>query len=190
MSDTEEIITLDDPRAATYREDIKGWVSRDGLFFGDNPDSERAARWSGSTHTKCECGVIEPKGYTKCSGCREKSKQEKWEARPIGKWDGKALLYSETLDRYYSSIEEAEDDAEWMECTAPFNFIICEPIKLRHISDEYWAEELDLEDGMAELPKEVLEAMKALNDALDKMDPVTWEPGRYRLPNVEDMNDE
>lgn len=40
MSD-KSVIMFDSPEAATYRTDIKGWVSRDGRYYGED---ERGAR--------------------------------------------------------------------------------------------------------------------------------------------------
>ena len=58
IKETEKIVMYDSPEAATYRTDIKGWVSRDGHFYGDNgPSAEHGARWSGCTHMNCKCGT-------------------------------------------------------------------------------------------------------------------------------------
>lgn len=32
-----KIVMRDSPEAAQYRTDLKGWVSRDGFYFGDRP---------------------------------------------------------------------------------------------------------------------------------------------------------
>ena len=38
---TEEIVVYNSPEAATYRTDIKGWVSRNGLYCGQDEDLAR-----------------------------------------------------------------------------------------------------------------------------------------------------
>lgn len=40
---TEEIVMYNSPEAATYRTDIKGWVSRNGLYCGRDEDLDKAA---------------------------------------------------------------------------------------------------------------------------------------------------
>ena len=46
----EQIVMRDSPESAQYRTDLKGWVSRDGFYFGDGPQGERTARYAGCTH--------------------------------------------------------------------------------------------------------------------------------------------
>lgn len=62
----EKIILNTDKESAEYRTDIKGWVSKDGRFFGKD---ESLARYSGSTHRKCDkCeSLIEKTSY--CEKC-------------------------------------------------------------------------------------------------------------------------
>lgn len=55
MKPEEKIIMYDTPAAAMYRTGIEGWVSSDGHFFGKGERAEHLARYSGSTHHKCEC---------------------------------------------------------------------------------------------------------------------------------------
>ena len=60
------IVIFNSAEAATYKTDLKGWVSRDGMYFGEN---ERTARWSGCTHMTCVCGAVHEKGRTVCRSC-------------------------------------------------------------------------------------------------------------------------
>src|ERR1700733_3026068 len=83
----EKRIMYDSQEAATYRTDIKGWVSKDGLFYGDNPSSEHGARWSGCTHMVCECGNVYGKGRVRCDSCQAKITSEKYYALPMIEWD-------------------------------------------------------------------------------------------------------
>lgn len=179
MSD-QIVILPDSPDAATHRSDIRGWIDRHGKFFGDEPDSERLARWSGSTHSECECGAITKKSWTKCDACRENSRHERWLKMPVGEWDGNGIIYSDILNEYleYWEVEEKEKEM------GPLDLILCDPVKLRLIDEECWCDELALEDGYAELPEHVLNAIKALNKEIEKMKPVTFQPGKYRIEPV------
>ena len=42
-----EIVMIDSTEAAQYLTDIKGWVSRRGRYFGNEPNSEEIARLEG-----------------------------------------------------------------------------------------------------------------------------------------------
>lgn len=91
-----EVILDTSPEAAKFVENISGWVSRDGLFFGKNED---AARYQGCSHRACsECGSPAPKGYTACSSCREKKAEARYEKLERAEWDEKGALYSEVAD--------------------------------------------------------------------------------------------
>ena len=92
MAETKEKVMLDSPEAATFRTDIKGWVSRDGIFYGDKPDSERIARWAGCTHRKCEdCGADSPKSYTICEKCRTNKRDGVYAGREDKDWDAESV---------------------------------------------------------------------------------------------------
>src|SRR5574337_1185207 len=110
---SEQIVMRDSPDAAQYRTDLKGWVSRDGFYFGDGPTGERTARYAGCTHVPCDrCGTPTPKGYTQCRGCRDLTYIAKYEAMPRAEWDGEAMLYSEARDQYYSTPDEVAEAME------------------------------------------------------------------------------
>lgn len=186
MSDTndEKIITPDSPEAATYRTDIRGWVSRDGRFFGDGADAEYLARHQGATHTKCvDCENFHPKGYfTSCDDCRARRDYERYLARPRAKWDGKAMLYSEALDKFFDSPEDALDYAYLEDDENPMpledmRLVICEPDYAGQIDSSYWEDQLP-EDG--EIPSDLEEALGVFNKAISGI-LLSWHPGKYAL---------
>ncbi|MBK9427259.1 MAG: hypothetical protein IPN63_07695 [Gammaproteobacteria bacterium] len=177
----EKIIMSDSPEAAQFRTDIKGWVSRDGRFFGDGPSAEADARYHSCTHRPCrECGAPTIKRYIKCDACRELADLASYQAMPRAEWDGKAMLYSETTDRFYSDLGEAEDHLDEMEerCTlADLRLVICEPVYVTPLESDYCIDDLP-EDG--ELPDAVWEAMQAFNAAVAGI-VLSWAPGKYAL---------
>lgn len=70
---SEQIVMRDSPEAAQYRTDLKGWVSRDGFYFGDGPQGERTARYIFRRHSsgvwigyqdKIQQGLLEMKTDT------------------------------------------------------------------------------------------------------------------------------
>lgn len=188
MSD-DNIITPDSPEAAQYRTDIRGWVSRNGKFYGEKGHAEHAARYEGATHLRCEgCGAIYPKSYwTVCDDCRAKSDLERYLARPRAKWDGKAMLYSETLDMFFDSPEDAMDygymteDGNHMPLE-DMRLVICEPDYAGQIDSDYWEDQLP-EDG--EIPSDLEEALEVFNRAISGI-LLSWQPGKYAL----DLSDE
>jgi hypothetical protein len=169
-----EVILFDSPEAAQPWTQ-EGWKSRDGYFYAD----ERAARYSGCTHRPCEeCGAPTPKMYVYCDSCRETRDVARYEAMPEAPWDGNQMVYSETLDRYFSDPDEAED---WLDDEgqnlASLRLVLCEPCRVGLLDIDYLCDELP-EDG--EAPDEVLEAMDAFNAATKDII-LSWYPGKTRL---------
>lgn len=169
-----KIITYDSPEAATYRTDITGWVSRGGLYFGEDED---LARYSGCTHKRCACGAIFEKSWIECEACR-KAKREKAEAEKLAKmerqeWDGETPLYHDDSDTYLMDAGEVDDFLDDSGLT--FNeamFQLCKPNHPRLIEADDFHDDLP-EDG--ELPDEVVEAIDAFNAAV-KDSVLSWSP--------------
>ena len=176
-----KIIMRSDKEAATYRTGMKGWVSRNYIYFGDNKNSESLARYNGCTHVPCKyCGEPAPKAYTACKKCRERKKTEHYNKLPSSKWDGKSPIYSEYAARMFQDIDNATAYAEAYDITlADLQLLLCESIKYRHIDEDYWADCLPDEDS--ELPNEIKRAIDELNRVLDETYYVAYEPSRIKL---------
>lgn len=182
MNTTDPKIILDtDPKAATYRTDIKGWVSRTGLFYGDDPGAEQAARYDGCTHHKCsQCPNPTPKGRVYCPACAEAQKIAQYKARQRKKWDETGAIYSDKYDVFFSSWDDAEHFAA-THATPPgvlsdLRLLICEPVYLRPLDPDYWMDDFP-ED--LEIPEEVLSAIDELNQVLKNYGPISWWPGKF-----------
>jgi hypothetical protein len=74
----EPVIFPQSPQAATFRTELEGWVSRHGIFYGDN---EYAARFNGCTHGICACGQLREKNYASCKACRQATEDAKFDKR-------------------------------------------------------------------------------------------------------------
>lgn len=175
---TDKMVLNTDPEAASIKT-VTGWVSKDGMFWGDN---ERQARWCGCTHVKCEtCGTPVEKGWLKCRSCRDKIDKERFLAMPEEDWDGKAMVYSQTLDKYFSSPEEAFDEAEWNGEVSKeeLDLVICKPIYASELTPEYWCDELPGEEH--DVPGWLDDAIDEFNAKLKGQEPLSWEPGNKRL---------
>ena len=178
-----EVIMMDSDEAASLQQ-VTGWVSRQGRFFGKE---ERTARWDGCTHRACEdCGAVIEKGYCTCSSCRSKKDLAYYLARPRKPWDGKTMLYSLAADKYYHSLEEAEDDLEEHDSLEDLRLVICEPIYLHPLEADHWHDELPDDDDR--LPVILEEAIAAFNKATESCPPLSYQPGRYAL-ELEDTNE-
>ena len=164
---TERIILPDDAEAATYRTDIKGWVSRTGMFFGDGEHNERTARWNGATHTKCtQCGEPSIKSYTLCYSCRNKKDIAKWEAMPRAPYDG-GWLYSQALDRWFRDEEELHDflcnQADAYEYIDDLLLVMCKPVYPYEIEpNEYYSDDLS-DEGDGSVDGGLQDAFDTLN---------------------------
>ncbi len=176
---TDKIVMRDSPEAAEYRTDLKGWVSRDGRYYGDRPDSEDIARYAGCTHVPCKyCAAPTEKTYTACRQCRDKKDLERFEALPRAEWDGVAMLYSDAKHVYYADIDEAEDDLNDGETLADLRLLICEPNYVRQLDAELFCD--DLPDGVEQLPPVVEQAIEDFNAAVAGV-VLSWSPGKVAL---------
>lgn len=182
MDRDKKVILPEDPESAHYKA-VTGWVSRTGFFFGKD---ERTARWSGSTHKRCTCGQILPKGSF-CLICCIKKKTEDFLKMPKAKWNGKDALYSAKTDLFFFNPDELEEyrfseDANLEDLM----LIICEPIYAGEIDPgEYYESELP-EDG--EVPPELEEIFEELNKTLRESKVIlSWRPGKYAMDLTEDV---
>ena len=168
-----EIIMYDSPEAAKPHT-MSGWLSRNGYFYSD----EYVARYNGCTHRPClECGEPAEKHNCHCKACRNKLDIKRHKARKRKPWDGKAMIYSEALDRYYSDPADALEDAEEEGIDEPM-LRICEPEYARPIENDYFQDQLPEDED--DLPCEVVEAMDAFNAAIKGVI-LSWVPGGFAL---------
>jgi hypothetical protein len=172
----EKIILADDPRSAEYRTNIEGWVSRHGKFYGTD---EFLARWDGSTHKACDkCGALYAKN-SYCRPCSEKRKDDKFAAMPEIEWDGKAMLYSQLHDEYFSDMDAANEYADEHEIDpAEMQLIICAPNYVPTLESDFC--DGYLPDDNDDLPQAVADAMDDFNKAVHGI-VLSWSPGKFRL---------
>lgn len=175
----DEIILETDDRAAEYKT-VKGWVSYDSYFFGEDEDM---ARRKGATHKKCQCGhIYEKHGY--CVNCHRKDREEKYEKMPFKLWDGQTPLCLFDDDMFFYILEDIEsylDDLDDDSVKAvDLKFVICEPQYPHLIDNDYFAdilpEDLELEDCAS---RDLLDAIHKFNEFAEKT-PFSWGPGKYR----------
>jgi len=156
---------------------VSGWISSKGFFFRE----EAMARYDGCTHRRCDCGGLAEKYYTKCATCRAKGYMERYYAMPAKAWDGKAMLFADTLDEYFSTPDEAEERAAELndgdDSPEGLRLIICEPVYARQLDADYFCDDLP-EDGS--LPVNVQEAIDEFNKAIAGT-VLSWQPGKHRL---------
>lgn len=171
----ETIILPESDEAAKYVTNISGWIDRNGLFFGDN---EKAARYSGCTHVPCKkCQTPTEKNRQYCDECAALNEIERYNKLKKKKWDYKTPLYSYTADEFFYDLDEIFDFAEEHSYPiADMQLVICNPIYLQQVNEDYWAD--NLAEG-SDLPIKVLRALEVLNEEIRKSDPVSWEPGKF-----------
>ena len=174
----DKIILPDSPEAATFRTDIKGWVSRDGRFFGYGPDAEKLARLAGCTHRGCPgCTLPTPRGRTYCEPCRETLAVNRYRARETIHWSEETPVYSEVADEFFSDKSELADYCDEHQCTPEsLRLLVCRQVALSEVDENYWLD--DLPDGTL-LPREVSRALEALNATLRNATGLGFEPTKY-----------
>ena len=178
MTDT-PIILSTSAEAATYRTDIKGWVSRTGRYFGED---ERLARYDGCTHSVCTaCGAPAEKFRIRCDACQANRAAEAWEALPLVEWDGETPLCIYPGDSYFFDVDQVRDYAAENDLkVSELRLALCKPIYAHKLEVEDWADELP-EDGDA--PEWLEEAISAFNAVIDihRNDPLAWMLGNQRV---------
>jgi hypothetical protein len=170
------------PEAATFRTDIYGWVSRGGIFYGDNED---IARYAGCTHVECNrCGKPVEKRWLACDGCRDLADIEQFEKRDRKDWDGIAMLYSQRTDEYYSDFDailDAMSDDDETITLADMRLMVCEPCMPLPLNSDFFEDCFAEDHDESDLPKEIWDAMDAFNAVLGAMTPLSWSPGKFAL---------
>lgn len=177
---TEKQIIYDDENAARFVENIKGWVDINNRFYGNNPDSEHMARYSSCTHMRCECGEPMTKGWTKCEKCRSISDIEKYNKLTFKEWNGKDIVYSELVDKYFNDSDEIEDYCADEEIDPKdLRLLLCYPNEFREIEIDYWEDVLP-EESEGELPTKLQEALDNFNKIISEMPPASYCPSKTR----------
>lgn len=165
----------DSDEAATHKTNISGWVTGGGLYYGKD---EHIARWAGCTHIRCECGRIREKSYTICEDCRRKKSNERYAALPFVEWDGVTPLTLWDDDQYFFGEDDIAEYCEDNEIkSADLLLVICDPVYLSPLHEDYWSDSLP-EEG--ELPPAIQKLVKELNDAIKKEGPACWKQGKKR----------
>lgn len=167
----ETTILFDSPEAASFKTNIEGWVSAKGHFYGKD---ERAARYDGCTHKKCEvCGEQLAK-TSWCKPCHDKKRQEKFQSFPVEVWDGVTPLAIFDSDTFFCDEDELLDYLCGEEIDAgKIQLVWCKGVKpsaltANEMFEDELAEDCDVEDG------DILAAVDALNAAIDKAKPFSW----------------
>jgi hypothetical protein len=176
----EKMVLSTSDEAARHVENVPGWVSRQGRFYGKD---ERAARYDGCTHVPCEdCGTPIPKGgWTVCRSCRGTRDLKRYLARERKPYEG-GMVYSDSEDKYFDSLDDAmeyaEDEGEELE---DLRLLLCVPNYAKEIDSDQWADDLP-DDADGELPAELLAALEAFNAAIRKGKFIlSWSPGKYAV---------
>jgi hypothetical protein len=158
---------------------LTGWVSRTGIFYGND---ERTARYAGCTHVPCNtegCGKPIVKSYLYCDDCRHKRDTAKYEAMPAAPWDGHQMIFADACGEYFPDLESFLDNCDDENEPADLRPILCEPNYAHHVDPDYWADNMT-EDG--DLPPELEAALDALNKVIrDGNFVLSWSPGKTRL---------
>jgi hypothetical protein len=174
MSD-QKVITYDSPEAASIKT-MTGWVASDGRFWGDD---EHMARFCGSTHRVCPTnaahGLVAHRSY--CKACHAEKEEQKWQ-------DMTKEPFTEDIfplcvfggDQYFFDIDDLTDWLEEHEIRPELvRLVKCTPNYPQTIDPEDQYIDVLPEDG--DVPDEVAEAFRVLNDELKKCGPISWSAG-------------
>lgn len=172
-------IIYDDPIAARFVENIKGWVDINNRFYGNNPDSEHMARWSSCTHKKCQCGNVTTKGWKLCEECRTKVEIELYNKMPFEEYKGE-MVYSHYADKYFRDSSEIEDYCEEEEVEhKDLKLVFCQGNFFKQIDSDYW-EDILPEDSEGVFPDKLKDALDFLNKIISELAPASYSPVSIR----------
>lgn len=172
MKNTIKKIHIDDEESCKYVKNIEGWVSSNGRFYGFNKE---LAKYDGCTHISCKiCGIhISKNGRTICKDCLDKKRFEEFKNLQKEKWDGECLIYSDVNDKFYDSVQEAQEDLEDNETLEDLHLLLCEP-KSPSISEDLFEEFI-----LDETPSTLLSAIETFNNSV--MSVRVWYPTKKAL---------
>ena len=177
MKTEEKVILPTDECAAKFITNVSGWVDIDGRFWGTD---ERSARYSSSTHFKCECGNIEKRGWTKCDACREVNDVERYNKLKFEAWNGSDYVYSGLADKYFNNTDDIEEYCEDNDINPKdLRLVLCAENDFREIDGDLW-EDVMSEDSEGELPNKLQEALDAFNAIIRTLPPASYSPSNTR----------
>ena len=189
MKTEKKMVMFDDPTLVEYRTDLEGWTGPDGKYYGKGESGERMARYANSTHTKCECGNLIKKGYSRCSTCSAVLSKANYLKLEEIEWDGKSMLCLRHDDKFFTDMDdvheycEMEDvkieDLELMHCEKIVNI---SQINIDEMNEEYCTEDESLSDFHPEIAKKVDE----LNELIKNTEPKIWFQTNKRIKLTED----
>jgi hypothetical protein len=169
--------------AAIRATSAEGWVCvKCGLWYGDGPVGEHAARYCCSTDAPCECGGRHGKYRSVCDACLEKHLGERWASLPEVEWDGTTPLVEFDSDRYLWEADDlveylAEDEGGFEPTTEEFcraaldglRLCLCRPVNKPHFHLDDLFEDYNDDIGIEiDIDAEGKAAEKAVNDWIAK----------------------
>lgn len=169
-----EIIVLDTSDEAAKKVTVTGWLSRDGIFWGND---ERAARYSGCTHKRCECGNLMERHWLICETCRHKNARKKYMSLPFREWSGEPVCTRDGSNYFFDEDSLAEYCFE--NDLTEIELLFCEENKWRPVCGDYWSDDMP-SDSDGELPQELQDALDNLNNVIKNLPAQSYSPGKIR----------
>lgn len=172
-------IKFDSQEAAEYRTNIEGWVSANGRFWGKD---ERAARYDGCTHRKCEkegCENYTDKNRLYCQTHAFEKSKEVYLSKPYKEWDKEIPLVIYNDDRYFFSVEDLEEYLEEND-SQDIRLMVCQPNYLTHLDTEQWREDLPEDWDLRDVDEKLENMVKEINKYIDTLPPASWSAGSFR----------
>jgi hypothetical protein len=179
-------VLFDSEQAAQHTQ-VDGWVSRHGVFFGYGQFAEQDARQHGCTHRSCpRCGAEMLKHRAVCLDCDNKMVDERYAKMPKRAPEPGEIIYSETKEKNYESVADAEEDLEDGETIDGLHLVICEPEYCRELREDEFCDNLPDD---TDLDERVVAAIAQFNKAVAGII-LSWMPGKYAVDLGEEVKNE
>lgn len=144
--------------------------------------SEHLARLSACTHIICEvCGEETPKHHSmKCPLCQDDAFNKRYNKLDLVEWDGVTPLCLFDDDKFFFSADDIISYCEDNELLpSELKLVVCEKTRFSEVDLFDIIQDAVHEDW--EMPKELIEIEKTLNNYLRSADTETWIPRNKRV---------
>ena len=171
-----KVIDYNEPNLVE-KKSISLWVTKDGRCFSEEKD----ARYFACTHRKCQfCDNLTEKYRLYCRECETSKLFEKFNSYESKDWDGITPLYEIFADVYVWDENDLYNLAEDLGMDEKeLSLVFCQKVHQNLINIEDVIDLDNVEEDI-DVHTEIILAVNKLNEAIEKYEPLLWEPSKIK----------